>query len=74
MGTRELLQAIDPEVMRAARLAARRAGARFVIGWWVDGAERRLMLLPEGHHVTAEPPFRPIVVVTPSGEAERLAA
>ncbi len=74
MGTGELVQAIDPEVMRVARLAARRAGARFVIGWWVDGAERRLMLLPEGHHVTAEPPFQPILIVTPSGTAERLAA
>ena len=41
MGMRELLlPAIDPEVLRAARLAARRAGARFVIGWWIDGAER----------------------------------
>ncbi len=75
MGMRELLlPAIDPEVMRAARLAARRAGTRFVIGWWIDGAERRLMLLPEGHHVTAEPPFLPLILVTPSGEAERLAA
>ncbi|HUK00435.1 MAG TPA: hypothetical protein VLV85_19440 [Stellaceae bacterium] len=74
MGTFELLQAIDPEVMKVARLAARRAGTRFVIGWWVEGAERRLMLLPEGHHVTAEPPFVPVVIVTPSGEAERLAA
>ena len=74
MGSRELMQVIDPEVMRAARLAARRAGARFVIGWWIEGAERRLMLLPEGHHVTAEPPFQPVLVVAPSGEAERLAA
>jgi hypothetical protein len=74
MGAFELVQTIDPEVMRVARLAARRAGARFVIGWWVDGVERRLMLLPEGHHVTTEPPFLPILVVTPSGDAERLAA
>jgi len=74
MGPRELFQAIDSEVMQAARLAARRAGARFVIGWWIEGAERRLMLLPEGHHVTEEPPFVPLMRVTPSGHAEPLAA
>ena len=49
------MQVIDAEFMMAARQAARRADARFVIGWWNDGAERRLMLLPEGHHVTGEP-------------------
>ena len=32
------------------------------------------MLLPEGHHVTDEPPFVPLMRVTPSGDAERLAA
>ncbi len=74
MGTREIHSAIDPEVILAARLAARRAGARFVIGWWIDGAERHLMLLPEGHHVTAEPPFVPLMRIAPSGETERLAA
>jgi hypothetical protein len=74
MQTLELFQTIDPEVMLAARLAARRAGSRFVIGWWNDGAECRLMLLPEGHHVTAEPPFLPLVRVAPSGKTERLAA
>lgn len=74
MRTRELLQAIDAEVMMAAQRAARRSGARFVIGWWNDGAERRLMLLPEGHHVTVEPPFLPLVRVGPSGLTELLAA
>jgi len=70
----ELLQAIDPEVMAAARQAARRAGARFLIGWWNDGVEHRLMLLPEGHRVTVERPFLPLLRVGPSGLTERLAA
>jgi hypothetical protein len=70
----ELLQAIDTDVMLAARQAARRDGAKFVIGWWNDGAERRLMLLPEGHRVTSEPPFLPLVRVGPSGQTELLAA
>jgi len=74
MAVHELFQTIDAEVLLAARLAARRAGAPFVIGWWIDGADRRLMLLPEGHHVTGEPPFVPLLLVTPSGQAERLAA
>ena len=74
MRSTELLQAIDADVMQAARLAARRSGARFVIGWWNDGAERRLMLLPEGHHVTVQPPFLPLVRVGPSGYTELLAA
>ena len=74
MRTRELLQAIDADVMQAARLAARRSNTRFVIGWWNDGAERRLMLLPEGHHVTIEPPFLPLVRIGPSGQTELLAA
>jgi hypothetical protein len=66
--------AIDADVIRAARRAAQQQGARFVIGWWIDGAERRLMLLPEGHHVTIEPPFHPLMRVAPSGQAELLAA
>ena len=74
MRTAEFLQAIDADVMLAARRAARRSGARFVIGWWDDGAERRLMLLPEGHHVTVEPPFLPLLRVGPSGHTELLAA
>ena len=74
MRTSELLQAIDSDVMLAARLAARRSGARFVIGWWNDGSERRLMLLPEGHHVTVEPPFLALVRIGPSGQTELLAA
>ena len=74
MQTSELMQAINGEVMVAARRAAQQAGARFVIGWWNDGAERRLMLLPEGHRVTAEPPFLPLLRVASSGQAERLAA
>jgi hypothetical protein len=74
MRTKELLQAVDGEVMTAARRAARKAGTRFVIGWWNDGAERRLMLLPEGHHVTDERPFLPLLRVGPSGLAELLAA
>jgi len=74
MQTNELMMAIDGEVMLAARRAAQRSGAQFVIGWWNDGAERRLMLLPEGHHITAEPPFLPLLRVAPSGHAERLAA
>jgi hypothetical protein len=74
MRTREFSQDIDAEVLLAARQAARRLGARFVIGWWIDGAERRLMLLPEGHHVTAEPPFVALMRVGPSGRTELLAA
>ena len=74
MRTRELLQAIDADVMLAARQAARRAGHRFVIGWWNDGAERRLMLLPEGHRVTVEPPFLALVRIGPAGQTELLAA
>jgi hypothetical protein len=73
MATRELLT-IDPDVMTVARLVAREARSSFVIGWWIEGAERRLMLLPEGHHVTEEPPFLPVVLINPSGDAERLAA
>ena len=74
MRAMEILRAIDADVMLAARLAARRSGARFVIGWWNDGAERRLMLLPEGHHVTVEPPFLPLVRIGPSGQTDLLAA
>jgi hypothetical protein len=74
MRSRELSQNIDAEVMLAARQAARRANARFVIGWWIDGAERRLMLLPEGHHVTEEPPFLLLMRIDPTGRAELLAA
>jgi hypothetical protein len=74
MRSMELFQAIDADVMLAARRAARRSGARFVIGWWNDGAERRLMLLPEGYHVTAAPPFLALVRVGPSGQTELLAA
>ena len=70
----DLFQTVDAEVLAAARLAARRAGARFVIGWWNDGVEHRLMLLPEGHRVTVERPFLPLLRVGPSGLAERLAA
>ncbi len=66
--------AIDDEILLAARRAASRTNARFVIGWWRDGAEQRLMLLPEGHHVTREPAFHPAVVVSPCGSAESLAA
>lgn len=74
MWTRKISQDIDAEILLAARQAARRANSGFLIGWWVDGAEHRLMLLPEGHHVTEEPPFRPLLRVTPSGRTEPLAA
>lgn len=74
MRTSETIQTIDADVLRAAQRAAQRSGARFIIGWWNDGVERRLMLLPEGHRVTEEPPFVPLLLVAPSGEAERLAA
>jgi hypothetical protein len=70
-----LFNAVDAETIRAARRAARREGARFVIGWWNDGVDaRRLMLLPEGHRVTVEHPFVPLLRVGPSGLAEPLAA
>lgn len=62
---------IDAEALLAARQAARRAGTHFVIGWWIEGAERRLLLLPEGHHVTGEPPFQPLLRINPAGEAEQ---
>ncbi|HXQ53531.1 MAG TPA: hypothetical protein VN802_20740 [Stellaceae bacterium] len=69
----ELFHALDADVMLAARKAARHADSRFVIGWWNDGIEHRLMLLPEGHHVTEERPFHALVRVAPSGQAELLA-
>lgn len=72
MQTGAAMPAIDGEVMRAALRAAQRQGARFVIGRWNDGAEHPLMVLPEGHHVTAEPPFHALVRVAPSGQAECL--
>ncbi len=56
--SRNLMRAIDEDVLTAARAAAEQSAARFVIGWWNDGAQRRVMLLPEGHHVTDEPPLR----------------
>jgi hypothetical protein len=65
---------IDDEVIRAAQHAARRRAERFIIGWWNDGAQRRFMLLPEGHHITSEPPFRALLAVMPSGRTEPLAA
>jgi hypothetical protein len=74
MVSSDVLRAIDEDVLRAAREAAARSAARLVIGWWNDGAERRFMLLPEGHHVIEEPPFLPLVLVTPSGQARLLAA
>ncbi|HZT50337.1 MAG TPA: hypothetical protein VFA22_00300 [Stellaceae bacterium] len=61
---------VDRDVIQAARQAASRLGTRFVIGRWNDGTEHRLMLLPEGHRVTAEPPFLPLLRVTPSGQTE----
>ncbi|HUZ72501.1 MAG TPA: hypothetical protein VMU87_05920 [Stellaceae bacterium] len=72
MQMRDAVPAIDGEVMQAAHRAAQREGARFVIGWWNDGVERALMLLPEGHRVTEERPFQPLVRVTPTGQAECL--
>jgi hypothetical protein len=72
MRIQEFSHDIDAEVLLAARQAARRDGTRFLIGWWIDGAERRLMLLPEGHHVTVEPPFLPLLRITPSGRTEIL--
>jgi len=66
--------AIDGEVIAAARRAALDAGMRFVVGWWNDGAQRRLMLLPENHRLTGEPAFLPLVVVEPAGRAEPRAA
>jgi len=75
MAEHELFRAVDTEVLAAARRAARRAGSRFVIGCWDDGVdERRLMLLPEGHRVTGERPFLPLLRVAPSGAAELLAS
>jgi hypothetical protein len=74
MASSELVRAIDEDVLLAARCAAERNAARFVIGWWNDGAQRRFMLLPEGHHVTVEPPFLPLVLISPSGQTKLLAA
>lgn len=74
MRSSDVLRAIDDDVLVAARRAAAHTESRFIIGWWNDGAERRFMLLPEGHFVTEEPPFLPLVLVTPSGQAESLAA
>jgi hypothetical protein len=74
MGQVEILRVIDEEVIRAAQFAARRRAERFIIGWWNDGAQRRFMLLPEGHHITGEPPFRALMAVEPSGITEPLAA
>ena len=74
MGSTEALRAIDAEVLTAARRAAKKAHSRFVIGWWNDGAQRRVMVLPEGHRVTEEPPFLPLVLIMPSGHATSLAA
>jgi len=74
MGEPELLSLIDADVMLAARRAARRTDARFVIGWWNDGDERRMMVLPEGHHVTAEFHFLPLMLVSPTGRTEPLAS
>ncbi len=58
--------------MQAAHRAARPGGARFVIGRWNDRNERALMLVPEGHRVSAELPLRALVRVTPSGRTGRL--
>ncbi len=66
--------AIDGEVMAAARRAARGAGTPFVVGWWSDGAQRRVMLLPEDHRLTREPAFLPLVMVEPTGLIESRAA
>jgi hypothetical protein len=74
MMSRNLMRAIDEDVLTAARAAAEQSAARFVIGWWNDGAQRRVMLLPEGHHVTDEPPFVPLILISPTGHTKLLAA
>lgn len=74
MASSDLMRAIDDDVLVAARHAAARSDERLVIGWWNDGAERRFMLLPEGHRVTTEPPFLPLLLVTPTGQTQLLAA
>jgi hypothetical protein len=74
MRSSDFLRAIDEDVLVAARHAAEREAARIIIGWWNDGVQRRFMLLPEGHRVTGEPPFLPLVLVSPSGLAQPLAA
>jgi hypothetical protein len=66
--------AIDAEVLAAARRAARDAGTRFVVGWWSDGAQCRLMLLPEDHRLTGEPAFLPLAMVEPADPMESRAA
>lgn len=70
----DLREAIDEDFLNAARAAAEQSEARFVIGWWNDGAQRRYMLLPEGHRVTGELPFLPLVLISPSGHTKLLAA
>jgi len=72
METEAETPAIDRDVVEAAQRAARRDGASLLIGWWQDGTARTLMLLPEGHGVTAEQPFRALLRVTPAGRTERL--
>lgn len=74
MASNDVIRAIDDDVLVAARHAAARSDARLVIGWWNDGAQRRFMLLPEGHRVTTEPPFLPLLLVTPTGQTRLLAA
>jgi hypothetical protein len=64
----------DGEVIAAARRAAQDAGTPFVIGWWSDGAQRRVMLLPENHRLTGEPAFLPLLMIEPTGHAESRAA
>lgn len=68
------MRAIDEDVLSAALAAAERSETRIVVGWWNDGAQRRYMLLPEGHRVTEEPPFTPLLLISPTGQTKRLAA
>ncbi len=70
----ELLHAIDDDVLVAARSAAERLAQRLVVGWWNDGAQRRFMVLPQGHHVTEQPSFLALVLISPTGRTESLAA
>jgi hypothetical protein len=70
----DLVRAIDDDVLVAARDAAVRSDAPVVIGWWNDGVQRRFMLLPAGHHITEEPPFLPLMLITPNGQMKQMAA